>query len=78
MYDSHMAHITFRSAISSAIRSARRTDHQGTQAKKGDLTTDTDIEAEGMVRWLLNAIYLEGRTHSDYEYNYSFRCMLIT
>ena len=34
MYDLHMAHIAFRSAISSAIRSARRTDQQGTLAKK--------------------------------------------
>ena len=34
MYDLHMAHIAFRSAISSAIRSALRTDHQGTLAEK--------------------------------------------
>ena len=34
MYDLHMAHIAFRSAISSAIGSARRTDHEGTLAEK--------------------------------------------
>ena len=34
MYDLHMAHIAFRSAISSEVRSAQRTDHQGTLAKK--------------------------------------------
>ena len=34
MYDLHITHIAFRSAISSAIRSAQRTDHQGTLAKK--------------------------------------------
>ena len=34
MYDLHMAHIAFRSAISSAIRSAPRTDHQGILAGK--------------------------------------------
>ena len=43
VYDLHMAHIAFRSAISSAIRSAQRTDHQGMLAeKKGDLTADND------------------------------------
>ena len=43
MYDLHMTHIAFRSAISSGIRSARRTDHQGLLAnKKGDLTADND------------------------------------
>ena len=34
MYDLHMAHIAFRFAISSAIRSAQHTDHQGTLAQK--------------------------------------------
>ena len=34
MYDPHMTHIAFRSAISYAIRPAQRTDHQGTLAKK--------------------------------------------
>ena len=34
MYDLHVTHIAFRSAISSAIRSAQRTDHEGTLAEK--------------------------------------------
>ena len=40
MYDLHMAHIAFRSAI----RSAQRTDHQGTLGeKKGDLSPSLTV-----------------------------------
>ena len=43
MYDLHMTHIVFRSAISSAIRSAQRTDHQGTLAKKSVICCRTAL-----------------------------------
>ena len=38
LYDLHMAHIPFRSAI----RSARRTEYQGTFTKESNLTADND------------------------------------
>ena len=46
MYDLHMVHIAFRSAISSAIGSVQRTDHQGTLAKKAEWLGNQDDRAK--------------------------------